>query len=106
MRDPLLITNFEPRIPDEWRAKYLDRAVNRLPADLIVAFDRIHKLQREKDLIQADLITAKSDLADTKRKLDRANLKIWFMSLIVSPLVTKLVTAAWIKYFPLLSKFL
>lgn len=93
VRDPLLIDNQGRRIPEEWRRNYRHRSIDRLPDDLIVAFDRIHTLQKEKDEIQKELI-------ETKRKLDRANLKIWIMSLIVSPIATKVLTVIWIAIFP------
>ena len=93
MRDPLLIdANDQPlpdqRIPDHWRAKYLDRDVKKLPNDVIHAFDYIHELrkQRRKD---KDVIIA--ELLSTRKRLRRANLKIWIMSLIVSPVIAELV---------------
>ena len=54
MRDQDLIDLALPRIPDEWRRKYLSRPIERLPADMNAAFDRIYKVEREKDQIRAD----------------------------------------------------
>lgn len=81
MRDPLFIDEGEKRIPDEWRSKYLNKAV--LPKDMTIAFDRIHTLQRDKDLLQSDLL-------NTRRELDGAKIKIWVLSLIVGPIVGEL----------------
>jgi len=89
MRDPLLIVSDEQpvpeqRIPDEWRAKYLDRDISKLPTDVLHAFDDIHELRkqrrRDKDLIIAELIA-------TRRRLKWAKRQIWIMSLLVSPIL-------------------
>lgn len=61
MRDPDLIDNqgqpleSPQRIPDQWRAKYLQRPVDRLPADVVKCFDRLWQVEREKDRIAANL---------------------------------------------------
>ena len=55
MKDQDLIDLVSPRIPDEWRRKYLVRPIERLPADMNAAFDRIYKVEREKDQLRADL---------------------------------------------------
>ena len=52
MRDQDLIDLACPRIPDEWRRKYLARSVESLPNDVTTAFDRIYKLEREKDQLR------------------------------------------------------
>lgn len=93
VKDPLLIDTQGRRIPEEWRRNYRKRSVDRLPDDLIVAFDRIYTLQGEKDKIQAELL-------ETKEKLRRANQRIWIMSLIVSPIVSRILVLVWIKIFP------
>lgn len=86
MRDPELIDNqgqpLEPaqRIPDEWRANFLRRSVDRLPGDLIKAFDRIWQVEREKDRLAAQLEAA-------KKKQERTDLKLWLMGLLVSPIL-------------------
>lgn len=80
MRDPLLIDEGDKRIPDEWRRRYLKRSIAELPADVVKAFDRLWAVEREKDKVAGDLI-------ETQFKLRQANLKIWVMSLIVSPLI-------------------
>lgn len=80
MRDPLLIDEGEKRIPDEWRRRYLKRSIAELPADVVKVFDRVWAVEREKDKVAGELI-------ETQRKLRQANLKIWVMSLIVSPLI-------------------
>lgn len=54
MRDQDLIDLACPRIPDEWRRKYLARSVESLPKDVTAAFDRLYKLEREKDQLRAD----------------------------------------------------
>ena len=73
MRDPKLIQQSEPRIPDEWRRHYMARSIERLPADVTVAFDRIHQVQKDKDQLRDDLSTATNDLKF-------ANLKIWILT--------------------------
>lgn len=93
IKDPLLIDNHGLRIREEWRANYKQRAIDKLPGDLIIAFDRIHNLQREKEVLQAQLNEA-------NRKLERANLRIWIMSLIVSPIAAAILRALWNKIFP------
>jgi hypothetical protein len=77
MQDPKLIDPNEPRIPDKWRRLYLQRPLDKLPADVTVLFDRQEKLSREKDLVQADLMEA-------QRRLSSADLKIWVLMLVVS----------------------
>jgi len=54
MRDQDLIDLACPRIPDEWRRKYLARSVASLPKDVTVAFDRMYTMEREKDQLRAD----------------------------------------------------
>lgn len=81
MRDPLLIDEGEKRIPDEWRQRYLERPLKELPADVSKAFDRVWRVEREKDRLRSDM----------QHKLRRANLKIWLMGLIISPIVSELV---------------
>jgi hypothetical protein len=54
MKDRELIDLACPRIPDQWRRKYLSRPIERLPADMNAAFDRIYKLEREKDQLRKD----------------------------------------------------
>lgn len=76
VRDAKLIDPQEPRIPDDWRRAYLNRPIERLPLDVTRAYDRIVKLEREKNLVQADLLQA-------QRSLDRADLKIWVLMLAV-----------------------
>lgn len=93
VKDPLLIDNQGRRIPEEWRRNYRHRSIDRLPDDLIIAFDRIHTLQGEKDKIQSELL-------ETKEKLRRANQRIWIMSLIVSPIVSRILVVIWTKIFP------
>ena len=79
MRDANLIDVNERRIPDEWRQKYLQRPLRELPADVIKAFDRVWQVEREKDQLRSDM----------QQKLRRANLKIWVMGLIISPIVSE-----------------
>lgn len=72
MRDTKLIDQDLPRLPDEWRQKYLQRSLERLPEDVTKAYDRIWDLQREKDEINGRLIAA-------EKALGWANLKIWIL---------------------------
>ena len=73
MRDLDLIDNqgqpIEPaqRIPDTWRAKYLQRPVDRLPADVMKCFDRLWQVEREKDRIAANLAAAGKSLKWERR---------------------------------------
>lgn len=46
---PESLAQAEERIPVEWRQRYLQRAIDRLPADLTAAFDRIWQQQRALD---------------------------------------------------------
>ena len=55
MKDASLIDDSLPRIPDEWRRRYLARSVESLPKDVTAAFDRIYKLEREKDQFRAEV---------------------------------------------------
>lgn len=79
VRDPLLIDEGEKRIPDEWRRRYEKRAIDKLPADVTKAFDRVWQVEREKDLLRSDM----------QRKLRRANWKIWIMGLVISPIASE-----------------
>jgi hypothetical protein len=94
MRDPKLIDFHqnpipEQRIPDDWRAKYLDRDPQQLAYDVARAFDQQHelkKLQRkERDLLLSKYL-------ETKKQLGKAKWMIWGMGLIVSPVISKIVT--------------
>lgn len=76
MRDQNLIDPSSPRIPDEWRRSYLNRPIERLPKDVMILFDRHVKLEREKDLVHADLIEA-------QRRLGAADIKIWVLMLLI-----------------------
>ena len=76
MRDRELMEPSEPIRPEEWRQNYSRRPIERLPGDVLVAFDKIHNLNREKDQLRADLESA-------KRKLSSANLKVWVLTLLV-----------------------
>ena len=92
MHDPLLIDPFrddsvQPRLPEEWRKQYLKRQVDRLPQDVTVAFDRVEMRRRENNQLRQALLS-------TQKKLDRANLKIWVLSLLVGPLLEELVRFA------------
>ena len=60
MKDASLIDDALSRIPDEWRRKYLARSVESLPKDVTAAFDRIYKLEREKDQFRAEVAKAMS----------------------------------------------
>lgn len=74
MPDPNYIgQNSEPRLPEEWKAKYLARPLDKLPRDVNVAFDRIGAISREKDQIQNQLLQAQKDL---RRANNRVKL-IW-----------------------------
>ena len=79
MHDPKLIDVSERRIPEEWRRKYMKRPLESLPADVTLAFDRVWQVEREKDQLRSDM----------QEKLRRANLKIWVMGLIISPIVSE-----------------
>lgn len=46
---PESLAQAEERIPVEWRQRYLQRAIEKLPADLTAAFDRIWQQQRALD---------------------------------------------------------
>lgn len=72
MQDLKLIDPSSPRIPDDWRRKYLARPVE--PRDVTELFDRQHSLSREKDLIQAEMI-------GVKRRLRFATVMIWILTL-------------------------
>jgi len=57
-------------LSEDWIRRFLGRSKDELAVDAILAFDEVDTL---------------------RKKLDRANLKIWIMSLIVSPLVGEVV---------------
>ncbi|HZC23337.1 MAG TPA: hypothetical protein VE866_08360 [Candidatus Binatia bacterium] len=46
---PESLVQAEERLPVEWRQRYLQRAIDKLPADLTTAFDRIWQQQRALD---------------------------------------------------------
>lgn len=90
-RDPQLIDNLGNPIPlaertEELRDFYRNRAIDKLPSDVTKAFDRLWQVEREKDRLAAQLV-------NTQKKLRHANLKIWLLSLVVSPLASELVKA-------------
>ena len=68
---------FEDLAPDDWRRNYLQRPIDKLPADITRAFDMMWKLQREKDSINGKLLEA-------ERRLDVAGWKLWTLGLIVT----------------------
>jgi hypothetical protein len=103
MRDLNLIDVNEQSIPEQWLSgyraqhhksfedKFSNRSPEQLAKDLINAFDkaadqydRIAKLQKEKNLLFAQV-------QGTKKDLRSATLKIWLMGLLVSPVVSELV---------------
>jgi hypothetical protein len=51
------------RIPDAWRVKYLNRSMDRLPADVTKAFDRLWQVEREKDRLAAALEDTRKQLS-------------------------------------------
>jgi len=69
MPDPKVLDNAGPRIPDEWRREYRQRPPEKLANDVTLAFDRLWKMEREKDQLRADLT------AIVRYK----NLKIWIL---------------------------
>jgi|GEM_PF-6118567 len=90
MRDPLLIDFQDEPIPErppigvtrhELEARYLNRDLKQLAADMLVAFDKQYKLRKNQDTLQANLL-------ETQAKLKTAKRTIWFLSLIVGPIVT------------------
>ena len=74
MKDQDLIDLTAPRIPDEWRRKYLSRPIERLPADVCAAFDRIQKVEREKDSLRGDY-------QELRRNV---NVLYWIVSILIS----------------------
>jgi hypothetical protein len=90
-RDPQLIDNLGYPIPlaertEELRDFYRQRSIAQLPSDVTKAFDRLWQVEREKDRLAAQLV-------GTQKKLRHANLKIWLLSLIVSPIVSEILKA-------------
>jgi len=81
VRDPLLITNEDPipeqRIPDRWKAKYMERSPHQLAVDVVRAFDQQHELRklqrRDKDLIIGELVK-------TRRSLKWAKFQVWALT--------------------------
>src|SRR5438270_12406689 len=66
-RDRFLREYKNPRkLPTRWLENYLDRDSERLASDVMLVYDEKVKLEK---------------------KLERANLKVWILSLIVSPLI-------------------
>lgn len=93
MRDPLLIAQGEQRIPDEWRRKYThERTLEQIRIDVTGLYDRNWTLRKKNDELLASLLRA-------QKRLDAANLKIWIMSLIVSPIIGLILKAIWAKVF-------
>jgi hypothetical protein len=99
MFDRLYIQPTEPplpeqRLPDELKHKwYGDLGPKKLSLDVIRAFDDIHELRKQ-------LRNKSIELLETRRQLERANQKIWIMSLIVSPIIAAIFKALWAKVFP------
>lgn len=64
MRDRLLIVANEPepeRRP-EWRAKYFQRPVEKLPADVVHLSDKITALQKEKNLLAREALNSRATM--------------------------------------------
>jgi hypothetical protein len=62
----------QPRIPEEWRRQYLRRPIDRLPGDIIKAFDQLELRRRDADKM-------KSQLIETRRMLGIADVKVWVL---------------------------
>ncbi len=106
MRDRDLIDINEQPIPETWlnsyrtkhhksfKEKFSHRSPDEFAADLIAAFDkaadqydRIQKLQKEKNLLFAEV-------SNTQKDLRKANRWIWLMGLVISPIVSELIKKA------------
>jgi len=78
MQDPSLIETPATRIPDEWRRKYMQRPLEKLPADVVKLFDEQYvlnqRLRVERDRVQAAML-------DCKSKLRFARGWIWVLTL-------------------------
>ena len=76
MQDPNLIETPAVRIPDEWRRKYMQRPLEKLPGDVVKLFDEQFalniRLRKDRDEINRKLL-------DAQRKLRR----IWVLTLAV-----------------------
>lgn len=101
MRDPLLMLHEpqvpEQRLPDELKRKwYGNLPPEKLSCDVIRAFDDIHEMRKQARKDRDSLVT---ELIETRKKLEQANLKIWILSLIVSPIIAAIFKAIWAKLF-------
>jgi hypothetical protein len=100
MRDPLLMLH-EPPVPDQRRPEELKRkwygksAVRKSSrATSCGLFDDVHEVRNQAREGRDSLV---AELVETRKKLDQANLKIWIMSLIVSPTIAAIFKAIWAK---------
>jgi len=61
----------------DWlREAYKKRKLEELPTDVVRAFDRLSRCERERDRLTSKIIAL-------ERKLDMANLKIWVLTALV-----------------------
>lgn len=90
---PLPEERLSPEKKEQW---YGERNHKQLIQDLITAFDEQHEIRKQQRKDRDLLVSA---LIDTQTRLDRANLKIWIMSLIVSPIIAAVGKAMWNAIF-------
>jgi hypothetical protein len=95
MLDPKLIDPSKPRIPDEWRRIYMQRPIEKLPADVVYLFDEQHKLktnlQKDKTQIDKSLLDAQSKL-----RWARGLISLLLVAMAGSWAVTVLVVKLWL----------
>jgi len=112
MRDPLLIDSWKTEIPITQREQYKTINQNWDPLkSLTDAHDRIRELTRTNNQLvyrlnesidrsagaQKRLDRAQTELEDANKKVNRLQLQLWFMTLIVSPILAAIAKAIWSK---------
>jgi hypothetical protein len=90
----LLITDWGTEISRGQREYYEkhDLSYAELRKSANCSHDRIRRLTDTNNQLVARII-------DLQAKLDRANLKIWIMSLVVSPIIAAVLKAMWTAIF-------
>ena len=80
MQDPKLIETPAVRIPDEWRRKYHQRPLEKLPGDVVKLFDEQYALSN-RQRTERDAVNKK--LLDSESRLRFARGWIWVLTLTI-----------------------